>query len=119
MITFQCRFLTIVILVFLVAMIRPAAAESRLLMVTSDHCHFCQAWEKDIGEVYDQSPYALDLPLTRVKIGSAMPHGVALLAPVIGTPTFIVLRDGLEIDRQRGYHDAEIFWWWLSENAGD
>ena len=94
-------------------------ADMGLLMVTSDYCPFCQAWERDVGVVYDKSPYAPDLPLSRIDMGSAIPDGVVLDAPVVGTPTFIVLRDGREIDRQRGYDDAEMFWWWLSEHTAD
>ncbi len=92
-------------------------AETRLIMVTSDYCPFCRAWERDVGTVYDKSPYAADLPLTRIEIGAAIPDDMALAAPILGTPTFIVLRDGREIDRQRGYDDAEMFWWWLSDHA--
>ena len=94
-----------------------AAAGTRLIMVTSDHCPFCQAWERDVGAVYDKSPYAPSLPLTRVDMGGAMPEDVVLATPVVGTPTFIVIRDDTEIDRQRGYDDAEMFWWWLSEHV--
>ena len=96
-----------------------ANAGTRLVMVTSDYCPFCQAWERDVGVVYDKSPYAPSLPLTRVEMGSAMPEGVSLQAPVVGTPTFLIIQDGREIDRQRGYDDAEMFWWWLSEHAAE
>ena len=92
-----------------------AIAGTRLVMVTSDYCPFCRAWERDVGAVYDKSPYASALPLTRVDIGSGMPDGVALLKPVVGTPTFLIVRDGKEIERQSGYDDGEMFWWWLSE----
>ena len=96
-----------------------AIAGTRLVMVTSDYCPFCQAWERDVGAVYNKSPYAPSLPLTRVDMGSAMPEGVSLQAPVVGTPTFLIIQDGREIDRQRGYDDAEMFWWWLSEHAAE
>ena len=96
-----------------------AIAGTRLVMVTSDYCPFCQAWERDVGAVYDKSPYAPLLPLTRVEMGAPMPGGVVLVAPVRGTPTFLIIRDGQEIDRQRGYDDADMFWWWLSEYAGE
>ena len=107
--------------VFLIFAALPhiAIAGTKLIMVTLDHCPFCQAWERDVGAVYDKSPYAPALPLTRVDIGSAMPEGVALLKPVVGTPTFLIIRDGKEIERQHGYDDAEIFWWWLSENVAE
>ena len=94
-----------------------AAAENQLIMVTSDHCPYCQAWELDVGKVYDKSPYATTLPLTRVKIGSKMPESVTLQKPVVGTPTFLIIHNGLEIKRQNGYLGSEMFWWWLSEYA--
>ena len=96
-----------------------AIASTRLVMVTSDHCPFCQVWERDVGVLYDKSPYVLSLPLTRVDIGSAMPEGVILQSPVLGTPTFLIIQNGQEIDRQRGYDDEEMFWWWLSEHGAE
>ena len=97
------------------ASLQSAAADSRLIMVTSDYCPSCQAWELDVGKVYDKSPYATSLPLTRVEIGSKMPGGATLQKPVVGTPTFLIIHNGQEIGRQNGYIDAEMFWWWLSE----
>jgi len=94
-------------------------ASTRLVMVTSDHCPFCEAWERDIGVTYEKSPYAPSLPLKRVDIGSAMPEGVTLQSPVLGTPTFLIIHNGQEIDRQRGYDNAEMFWWWLSDHAAE
>ena len=94
-----------------------AIASTRLVLVTSDHCPFCQAWERDIGVLYEKSPYAPSLPLKRVYIGSVMPEGVTLQSPVLGTPTFLIIHNGQEIDRQRGYDNAEMFWWWLSDHA--
>lgn len=86
-------------------------------MVTSDYCPFCKAWENDVGTVYDKSPYAQTLPLTRINIGKPIPEGVVLQEPVVGTPTFLIIHDSREIDRQHGYDDEEMFWWWLSEHT--
>ena len=103
---------------FLVALffiaITHNAAVARLIMVTSEHCPYCQAWERDVGVAYDKSPYAAKLPLSRVGIGSEMPENVAIKKPIVGTPTFLIILNGQEIDRQRGYVDAEMFFWWLS-----
>ena len=101
---------------FFIAITHNAAAAARLIMVTSEHCPYCQAWERDVGVAYDKSPYAAKLPLTRVGIGSEMPENVAIKKPIVGTPTFLIILNGQEIDRQRGYVDAEMFFWWLSEH---
>ena len=113
------RVLALGFLVIFAALPHIAIAGTRLIMVTSDHCPFCQAWERDIGVLYEKSPYAPSLPLKRVDIGSAMPEGVTLQSPVLGTPTFLIIYNGQEIDRQRGYDNAEMFWWWLSEHAAE
>ena len=98
---------------FFIAITHNAAA-ARLIMVTSEHCPYCQAWERDVGVAYDKSPYAAKLPLSRVGIGSEMPENVAIKKPIVGTPTFLIILNGQEIDRKRGYVDAEMFFWWLS-----
>ena len=111
------RILALGVVLNFAALSHIAIASTRLVMVTSDHCPFCQAWERDIGVLYEKSPYAPSLPLTRVDIGSAMPESVTLQSPVLGTPTFLIIQNGQEIDRQRGYDDPEMFWWWLSDYA--
>ena len=101
---------------FFIAITHNASA-AQLIMVTSEHCPYCQAWERDVGAVYDKSPYAAKLPLSRVGIGSEMPENVDIKKPIVGTPTFLIILNGQEIDRQRGYVDAEMFFWWLSEHV--
>ena len=102
---------------FFMAISQVAAADARLIMVTSDYCPYCQSWERDVGVVYDKSPYAAKLPLSRVKFGSKMPNNVAIKKPVVGTPTFLIIRNGQEVDRQRGYTNAEMFFWWISDHT--
>ena len=104
---------------FFTAIVHNAAADARLIMFTSEHCPYCQAWEREVGAVFNKSPYAAKLPLIRVEIGSKMPKNVVLKKPIIGTPTFLIIRNGREIDRQRGYVDEEIFYWWLSEHMAE
>ena len=115
----QFRVLALGAVLIFAAFPHIALASTRLVMVTSDHCPYCQAWERDVGVLYDKSPYVLSLPLTRVDIGSVMPEGVIVQSPVLGTPTFLIIQNGQEIDRQRGYDDEEMFWWWLSEHAAE
>lgn len=91
------------------------SAETRLLMFTSDHCPFCQAWERDIGTIYNKSPYAAHFPLQRVMADAGLPENISFAGPVKGTPTFIILSDRKEVGRFRGYVDAEMFWWQLSD----
>jgi hypothetical protein len=116
----KCRRLALVgVVLMFAALPHIAIAGASLIMVTSEYCPFCKAWEYDVGVVYDKSPYAQILPLTRVDMGTPIPEGVVLQKPIVGTPTFLIIRDGQEIDRQRGYDDEEMFWWWLSEHGAE
>jgi len=111
--------LSVVSALIILAIMVPAVvlADMRLIMMTSDYCPFCRAWERDVGVIYYKSPYAAHLPLTRIDIGTEIPSEMLFKTPVKGTPTFIILQQNEEIDRIQGYDSAEMFWWWLSEHA--
>jgi thioredoxin-related protein len=102
-------------LAIMTMLIKPVLAERELLMITSDSCPFCMAWERDVGQIYNKSTYAKNLPLIRIQFGSSLPENMQLLAEVRGTPTFIILENQKEIDRIVGYSDAEMYWWQISE----
>ena len=102
--------------IFLGALPPSSFAEKRLLMFTSNVCPSCLSWERDIGAIYDKTPYAKQLPLTRTEVNSSIPNEVVTKAPLVGTPTFVVLLDNYEIDRIIGYSGSEMFWWWLAEH---
>ena len=98
--------------------IGPAkAADSRgqLVMITSSHCPWCEAFEDDIGKGYDRTEEALIYPLRRHDFYQEMPNDLVHLTPATMTPTFIVMRDGMEVGRIIGYPGAELFWWRISE----
>lgn len=98
--------------------IGPAkAADSRgqLVMITSSHCPWCEAFEDDVGKGYDRTEEALIYPLRRHDFYQKIPDDLAHLTPATMTPTFIVMRDGVEVGRIVGYPGAELFWWRISE----
>jgi hypothetical protein len=35
------------------------AKSLELVFITSEYCPFCKAWERDVGQIYDSTPYAL------------------------------------------------------------
>ena len=86
-----------------------------LVFITSDHCPLCQAWERDVGRIYDSTPYAQHATLRRIdftEIAFVLPK---LKDAVVGTPTFLIFEDGFEIGRIEGYQSSEMFFWALSE----
>ena len=96
----------------------PAADQNppyKLIFITSDHCPFCVAWEREVGQIYDKSPYGEQAPLFRVDFGDHLSVLSDASDQVAGTPTFLILTDGQEIGRIQGYQSSEMFFWALSE----
>ena len=85
-----------------------------LIMFTSEDCPACQAWEREIGSVYKKSDYQVDFPLTRVNFSAGAPRWLVINEPLRGTPTFVIIENGQEIGRIKGFTDPEMFWWQLS-----
>ena len=120
-ITHICKkilFCTLIALItFIVTPLKDLKADNTttLVFVTSEHCPFCKAWEQQVGHLYDQTPYGKNAPLRRIDISMIRIELPDLSPQVIGTPTFIVRESGKEIGRIRGYTDADMFYWQLSE----
>ena len=96
------------------------AADSRgqLVMITSSDCPWCEAFEDDVGKGYDLTEEAQIYPLRRYDFYKALPDDLAHLTPATMTPTFIFVRDEVEVGRIVGYPGAELFWWRVSEFTG-
>jgi hypothetical protein len=83
---------------------------SELVMFEQGGCVWCAWWNRDVGEVYDKTAEAKMLPLRRVDIHQQSAAGVTLAAPVLYTPTFVVVDNGREIGRITGYVSDDAFW---------
>jgi len=91
----------------------PAAGA--LIMITSESCPWCRAFEDEVGNGYHNTAESHYLPLRRVDFHQPLPDDLAHLTPAFVTPTFIILHQNLEVARIQGYPGAELFWWQLSE----
>ena len=78
-----------------------------LMMVEEPGCHFCRKWDAEIGPGYPSTAEGRFAPLKRVRRSAPELQG---LAPVIYTPTFIVMREGRELGRLAGYPGADYFY---------
>ena len=112
---FSSLFFLLVISICGAGSVKAADSRSQLVMITSSHCPWCEAFEDDIGKGYDLTEEALIYPLRRHDFYEAMPDDLAHLIPATMTPTFIFIRDGAEVGRIIGYPGAELFWWRVSE----
>lgn len=93
------------------------APQYRLILVEQKGCPGCEAWLREIGPTYAQN--APEVPLTRVDVHTGRwPEGIAIGARPNATPTFLILRDGIEIDRLYGFAGAKRFWTGLREAIG-
>ncbi len=98
-----------------VAFALPALAGDALLMIEEETCPWCQRWDEEIGVVYHKTDEGKRAPLRRSDIDAPLPDGVTLKSPARYTPTFVLLRDGVEVDRIEGYPGEEFFWGLLNE----
>jgi hypothetical protein len=89
----------------------PAAAQSgwELVMVEQRGCVYCTRWHADVGPEYAITPEGRFAPLRVVNL-RALPDDLALVRRPVFTPTFILTRDGQEVDRIEGYPGEDFFW---------
>ena len=84
-----------------------SSADIRLVMVEETGCRFCRQWDQEIGGGYRKTPEGRFAPLKRVRRADPSIKG---LAPVVYTPTFVVMRSGEELGRITGYPGADYFY---------
>ena len=85
-----------------------------LIYIYSPECGACRQFDREVGPIYQKTAESLALPLERVLIDEWQADRHQLVecasAEVIGTPTFLQIRNCQELDRITGYSDAELFW---------
>lgn len=89
----------------------PAVAgDMRLVMVEQPGCAYCAAWDDEIAPAFPNTAEGRFAPLVRADLHMGPPEGVAYARPVLFTPTFILVDDGVEIGRMEGYVGQDFFW---------
>jgi hypothetical protein len=105
--------LLLVVVALLLAADSARAAE--LVMFDDPSCVWCRRWNKEIGAGYGNTDEGRRAPLRRVHIKDQAKAGVVLKRRVLGTPTFVLVEDGREVDRMEGYVGADFFYPQLGE----
>jgi len=85
-----------------------------LLMLEQPGCVWCKRWNEEIGVAYPKTEEGRQAPLRRVDITQPWPTDLTGIARERMTPTFVLIADGEEIDRLRGYPGEHFFWPLLS-----
>lgn len=86
------------------------AAELKLMMIEQAGCAYCARWNEEVAPEYPLTDEGKAAPLVRQNLRADLPEGVTLTRPPVFTPTFILLRDGVETDRIEGYPGEDFFW---------
>lgn len=98
---------------FLLSVLPIRAAE--LVMMEQDGCHWCERWHKEIGDIYPKTDEGKRAPLRLVDIHDPIPDDLSNIRVDRFTPSFVLVENGEEIGRIRGYPGDELFWWLLSD----
>lgn len=86
-----------------------AAAGTVLAMAEEPGCMWCARWNAEVAPIYPKTAEGHAAPLYRFE-KSAPPSDVVLARPVRFTPTFVLVRDGVEVARIEGYPGEAFFW---------
>jgi thioredoxin-related protein len=91
------------------------ANSTELLYFFDKNCGACQKFDREVGYHYDKTREGNIAPITKVEYHvwreqNPQPYAEVLQKRVIGTPTFVMVHEGKEIDRLTGYSNDELFW---------
>lgn len=92
-----------------------AAAELSLVMIEQPGCAWCARWREEIGVAYPRTDEGRRAPLRPVSLAEPWPEDLAQVRPERFTPTFVLVEDGVEVGRLRGYAGSDFFWHLLGE----
>ena len=97
------------------AMAASNATSVQLVMMEQDACEWCERWHSEIGSTYPKTDEGKKAPLRIVNIHDDWPEDLKDVRKAHFTPTFVLVSNGEEIGRLRGYTGDEFFWFLLGE----
>ncbi len=100
----------------LFAMVVPGKLVAmELVMYEQEYCEWCEKWDEEVGVVYSKTKEGKMAPLRKVDIFEAIPEDLKKIRTPRFTPTFVLLDNGKEVGRIRGYPGENFFWGMLGE----
>jgi hypothetical protein len=91
------------------------AGAAELLVLEQPGCPWCARFDAEIAPAWPKTAEGKRAPLRRVDITEPWPDDLAHIGKERFTPTFVLLDDGKEIGRLRGYVGDEFFWYLIGE----
>lgn len=87
----------------------PARA-AELIMFERAACPWCEAFDREIAPIYPKTASGKLAPLRRVDIYGKLPADLAFVQVERITPVFVLVDQGRELGRIRGYPGEDHFW---------
>ena len=88
----------------------PSVGAAELVMFEQKGCVWCQRFDRDIATAYDKTAEGQRAPLRRVDIAGPAPSDLAFIKRERFTPVFVLIDQGREFGRIRGYPGDTFFW---------
>jgi thioredoxin-related protein len=88
---------------------------AELLMLEQPGCVWCAQFDREIAPAWPKTTEGQRAPLRRVDITQDWPSDLEHIARERFTPTFVLVDEGVEIARLRGYVGDEFFWYRIGE----
>ncbi|KJS17513.1 MAG: regulatory protein SoxS [Hoeflea sp. BRH_c9] len=83
---------------------------AEMVMFEQPGCVWCARFNEDIAPAWPNTEQGRRAPLRRVNIHEPLPADLAEIPIERFTPTFVLVDDGREIARLRGYPGDQFFW---------
>jgi hypothetical protein len=94
------------------AIARAGAAE--FVMFEQAGCGWCETFDREIAPIYPKTAEGRRAPLRRVDIDRPVPADLSFVQVERLAPVFVLVNNGEEIGRIRGYPGEDHFWGLLS-----
>src|ERR1700682_6109593 len=88
----------------------PAGHAAELVMFWRAGCEYCARFDREIGPIYGRTDEGKAAPLRRGDIQGPIPPDLGSIAIERITPVFVLVEQGREIGRIRGYPGEDHFW---------
>ncbi len=102
------------LLALLIGFSTPALA-AELVMFEQAGCAWCKRFNEEIAPAWSKTEQGKRAPLRRVDIHADIPADLADIPVERFTPTFVLVDDGRELGRLRGYPGDQFFWALMDE----
>ena len=109
------RIVATILATILALLLVPPAGAAELVMFEQKGCVWCQRFDRDIAPAYDKTAEGQRAPLRRVDTAGPVPQDLGFIKRERFTPVFVLIDQGREFGRIRGY-PGDIFFWGLLAN---